>query len=140
MTVSASRHSPVNNGTEWVLLELAGKANSEPSAEVRKVAAEVYERMQGVPVKRALYEAAPRLPPPEESEDRTLFFDVNGVPVTLEPFDHHPWAWTRLSPFHPEFPRRFNPSWALDDGTEVSREGFFRRFAPDRGASQSRQK
>jgi hypothetical protein len=126
----------VNNGTKWVLLELAGKANSEPSIEVCKVAAEIDERMQGVPVKRAPYAAAPQLPPPEEFEDRTMFFDVNGVPVTLEPFDDHPWAWTRLSPYHPEFPRRFSPSWALDDGTEVSREEFFRRFAPGRGSSQ----
>jgi hypothetical protein len=126
----------VNNGTQWVLLELAGKANSEPSIEVRKVAAEVGERMQGVPVKRTPYEAAPQLPSPEEFEDRTMFFDVNGVPVTLEPFDDHPWAWTRLSPYNPEFPRRFSPSSALDDGTEVSREEFFRRFAPDQGSSQ----
>ncbi len=70
----------VNNGTKWVLLELAGKANSEPSIEVRRVAAEVGERMQGVPVKRAPYEAAPQLPPSEKFEDRTLFFDVNGDP------------------------------------------------------------
>jgi hypothetical protein len=126
----------VNNGTKWVLLELAGKANSEPSIEVRKVAAEVGERMQGVPVKPAPYEAAPQLPPPAEFEDRTVFFDVNGVPVTLEPFDDHLWAWTRLSPYPPEFPRRFSPLWPLDEGTEVSREEFFRRFAPDQSLSQ----
>jgi hypothetical protein len=94
--------------------------------------------MQGVPVKRAPYAAAPQLPPSEESEefeDRTLFFDVNGIPVTLEPFDDHPWAWTRLSPYHSELPRRFSPSSALDNGKQLSREEFFRLFAPGRDMS-----
>jgi hypothetical protein len=42
----------VNNGHEWAPLELAGKANSEPSIEVRKAAVEVCERMQSIPVPR----------------------------------------------------------------------------------------
>jgi hypothetical protein len=41
----------VDNGKQWVPLELAGKANSEPVLEVRKVAGEIIERMQGVAVR-----------------------------------------------------------------------------------------
>jgi hypothetical protein len=41
----------VDNGKQWAPLELAGKANSEPVLEVRKVAGEIIERMQGVAVR-----------------------------------------------------------------------------------------
>jgi hypothetical protein len=41
----------IDNVTKWVPLELAGKANSEPTLEVRKVAGLIDERMQRIPIR-----------------------------------------------------------------------------------------
>jgi hypothetical protein len=41
----------IDNGVRWIPLELAGKANSEPTLEVRKVAGLIDDRMQSVAVR-----------------------------------------------------------------------------------------
>jgi hypothetical protein len=66
----------IDNGTKWVPLELAGKANSEPTLEVRKVAGLIDERMQRIPVRDRPEELKPPLSSAVSFDEGLSFYEV----------------------------------------------------------------
>lgn len=66
----------IDNGTKWVPLELAGKANSEPTLEVRKVAGLIDERMQRIPVRDRPEELKPPLSSAVNFDEGLSFYEV----------------------------------------------------------------
>ena len=66
----------LDNGTQWVRLELAGKANSEPTLEARRVAVLIDERMQRVAVRPPPEEPKPPLSSAVSFDEALSFYEV----------------------------------------------------------------
>jgi hypothetical protein len=66
----------IDNGTKWVPLELAGKANSEPTLEVRKVAGLIDERMQRIPIRARPEEQKPPLSSAVSFDEGLSFYEA----------------------------------------------------------------
>jgi hypothetical protein len=125
-----------HDGFKWELLELAGKANTEPTNEVRLVAKTLVELMRRAPIRNhsKVGEGQPLVPAESSFPDGTVFYDMDGVPVTLEPSDDNPWAW-EPSGASPR-PRAVGLIAALNSGKEISREAFFERFSTQQSTDQ----
>lgn len=68
----------IDNGATWVPIELAGKANSEPSLEVRRVARLIDERMRHVPVRTRPEEPKPPLSSAVSFDEGLSFYERPG--------------------------------------------------------------